>query len=266
MNSTLPLFAETVVTPSESARVAPVPTVRASHVRLSLGGQRVLERIDLSIKPGKLVLIVGDNGSGKTTLLNVLSGFLKPDEGRVTYHLNDVLLGSNLTPEGVARLGIGRLWQDVRLFRNMSVMDNVLVATRDQLGINPLAAFLAWPAVRRQERAARESAAKWLRVVGMEDRGLSTAERLSFGQMKRVALARLLQHGSRMLILDEPFAGLDETSRQALLVTLLHLKHEEGCSLLIVEHREQRLLDHCDQLWCLNEGRLHAPRTASWSH
>lgn len=230
---------------------------QATGVCLSFGAQQVLDNVSLSIKPGKAVLLRGDNGSGKSSLLNIISGFLRPDKGQIHLRLNGSPVNvSTTSPERLARLGVGRLWQDIRLFPTMSVIENVLAATPRLLGQNPLMAMAAWPISRRQERQARERAHHHLYLMGMEDRDNSSGDKLSLGQMKRVALARLLQGGASLLLLDEPLAGLDQVSAASLLETLKMLRSKEGKTLLIVEHQHEKVSGLCDETWYLSGGKL----------
>ncbi len=138
----------------------------------------------------------------------------------------------------------------------MTVLENVLAATPGLIGQNPFMALAAWPFSRRQEQKARQSALHNLSLVGMEDRANSSGDKLSLGQMKRVALARLLQSGASMLLLDEPLAGLDQDSAASLLSTLEMLRSKEGKTLLIVEHQHEHVERLCDETWYLSGGKL----------
>lgn len=230
---------------------------QAKGVSLAFGGQRILDDISFSIRPGQAVLLRGDNGSGKTTMLNVLTGFIRPDKGHLFFRFNGEQVDvTKASPERIARHGLGRLWQDVRLFPTMTVLENVLAATPGLMGQNPFMAMAAWPLSRRQERQARESALHFLSLVGMADRANSSGDKLSLGQMKRVALARLLQTGAIFLLLDEPLAGLDKESAETLISTLQTLRTKEGKSMLIVEHQHEKVSGLCDETWYLSGGKL----------
>ena len=135
------------------------PRANVRGVSLSFGGQHVLKDVTFDLRSSELVLLRGDNGSGKTSLLNILSGFLKPTCGSVKLLLKEGWIEPHgIGPENVARRGVGRLWQDIRLFPTMSVLDNVLAATPRMIGVNPLLTLLALRSVWRQERQARERA------------------------------------------------------------------------------------------------------------
>lgn len=231
--------------------------MRAEGVSLSFNGQRMLDDLSFTLKSRHAVLLRGDNGSGKTTLLNIITGFIRPDTGSIALRMNGASINAvHASPERLARFGVGRLWQDIRLFPTMTVLENVMSATPGLTGQNPALALVLWPLVHRQERAAREQAMHHLEMVGMADRAGSSGDKLSLGQMKRVALARLLQGGARLLLLDEPLAGLDQESARTLLATLKLLRQREGKTLLIVEHQHERVSGLCDETWCLANGRL----------
>jgi ABC-type branched-subunit amino acid transport system ATPase component len=231
-------------------------------VFLGFDGHRVLNGISFELPPGQITLLRGENGSGKTVLLNVLCGYIAVDEGFVRLKLGGEWIdASRCTPERLARRGVGRMWQDIRLFPTMTVLDNVLVATPKMLGENPALALFARPAVVRQERAARERAFDNLNLVGMVDRAHSSCDMLSVGQMKRVAIARLLQMGASLLLLDEPFAGLDAAGAASFARDLDRLRSERQKTILVIEHRPDAISDLVDRIWTLRDGRIEKDRS-----
>ena len=244
-----------------SEKAPPVETLTlcaiASGVSLRFGGQQVLDRLDFTLGTGELVMLRGENGSGKTTLLNALSGYLRPDKGDIQLRLSDGWIDvTSIDPERLARQGVGRLWQDIRLFPTMTVLENVLAATPGLIGQNPLLAVVARPWVREQERIAHKQAMHNLSVVGMEHRADSSCNMLSVGQMKRVALARLLQMETKLILLDEPLAGLDSAAAEALVKDLAHLCTEHGKTILVVEHRYDRIEGIADRVCFLRKGKV----------
>lgn len=231
--------------------------VEVRAVDVAFGGQKVLDGISIDLRPGELALLRGENGSGKTVLLNVLSGYLAPDRGSVRVQLGGEWIDTaRSSPEHLARRGLGRLWQDIRLFPSMSVIDNVLAGTARMLGEHPMFALLARPAVLRQERAACARALQNLALVGMADRASSSCDMLSVGQMKRIALARLLQMQASLLLLDEPFAGLDAVAVASFARDLDRLRREHGKTILVVEHRHDIVSRIADRVWTMVNGHI----------
>lgn len=244
----------------------------ARGIHKHFGGQVVLEAVDLQLRRGQVVLLRGANGSGKTTLLNLLTGNLKPDAGhirlsangreeRFTFpkpwwrHLNPV---DRFAPELLARRGVGRSWQETRLFSTQSLRDNLLVAQPGQLGEEPIWAIFRKRAVARQERELRHKADRMLADLGLLERASSSGDMVSLGQAKRVAIARAVTAGAKVLFLDEPLAGLDEDGIADVMAMLESLVHGLQLTLVIVEHvfNIPRILDLATTVWTLGDGHL----------
>ena len=239
--------------PPAAASAYQAPGVAVRDLALAFGSQTILDGVSFDLRPGEIVLLHGGNGSGKTVLLNVLCGYLTPDAGSVGLELSGKRVDPSRTaPERLARLGVGRLWQEIRLFPTMTVLDNVLAATPKLPGGRPLCAHYLRPGAVRDEQRAK--AMEHLRRVGMSGRARSSCDMLSVGQMKRVALARLLQMEARLLLLDEPFAGLDVDAVAALARDLERVRDERRRTVLIVEHRRDAL--SVDRTWTIGEGRI----------
>lgn len=235
--------------------------VQAENLSLAFGGTCVLDGVSFAIPKGRVILLRGENGSGKTTLLNVLTGFIRPDNGSLCFRFNGKALDAGKhSPEQLARRGVGRLWQDIRLFPTMTVLENVLAATPGLMRQNPFWALAAWPFARNEETHARERALRHLKMVGMADRATSSGDKLSVGQMKRVAIARLLQAEAELLLLDEPLAGLDRSASTELLHVLTRINEEQGKTMLIIEHQHERMATVCDETWFLAGGHLSSER------
>lgn len=252
--------------------------LRAEGLRKAFGGQEVLRDVTLQLRRGEVVLIRGANGSGKTTLLNLLTGHLAPDAGVI--HVTAIERSAVFTfptpwwqklhpfdpfvPEHLARLGIGRTWQETRLFATQSLRANLALAAPAQLGESPLWAVLRRGTVRRQEARLREEAGRGLAALGLGDRAESSADRVSLGQAKRVGIARAVQAGTRLLFLDEPLAGLDDDGIATLLELLETLCRTERLTLVLVEHalNLRRVLPLATTVWTLAEGRLESESPA----
>lgn len=264
--------------------------VRARKITKTFGGQHVLDGVSLDVASGDVILLRGPNGCGKTTLLNVLSGNLAPEAGtlELLFDTAPVCLrfprkwwknnAVSFSPESFSRKGMGRSWQEVRLFESLSLVDNIAIAGRDQPGEDPrhvlagsvlrhlpvrLRAALPGPLRRsaqtqEHEKDVQARARARLARLGLADRVDSTAERVSLGQAKRVAISRAVEAGAQVLLLDEPLAGLDDVGAREVLSLLATLAREGAVALVIVEHvfNVQRLVAFATKVWTLENGRL----------
>ncbi len=231
--------------------------LHAEGLSIAFGGQQVLQSVNLDLTGGQIALLRGPNGCGKTTLLNILSGFIKPDTGSARLEFNGTRVNIvKETPDRLARLGLARLWQDIRLFPTMTVLENVLAASPHAIGISPAHALFSLGKVKQQEREFRAQALAWLDMLGMADRANSSGDKLSVGQSKRVAIARLLQTGSKVLLLDEPLAGLDTDAAAKLVEDLNRLADATHHAMLIVEHNHDAITPVCDLCYTFAEGVL----------
>jgi ABC-type branched-subunit amino acid transport system ATPase component len=201
--------------------------------------------------------MIGPNGAGKSLLLNIISGWMIPNEGTVLLRLNGgrIMQATKARPESLARAGLGRLWQDIRLHPHLSVLESVLLATPHLLTQDPFYALAGLPYVRKQEREARDRAMHCLAHFGLDGRANSLCGQLSVGEMKRVALARLLQMEARLWLLDEPLAGVDDATAEVLIEDFRALQ-KQHFTLLIVEHQGEKLAAIAGRTWFLQDGRL----------
>lgn len=225
-------------------------------ISLCFGGHEILHEVDLDLKSGQIALLRGGNGTGKTTLLNILSGFIAPDAGFANLQVGNKNIDLlNKSPDQLARNGIARLWQENRLFNNMTVLENVLAASPYGKGISPIFTLIAPHKVKQLEERFKNQALSWLTLLGMADRADSSCDKLSGGQQKRVAIARMLQTGAKFLLLDEPLANLDQSAIEAILSDLRWLA-EKGYAILIVEHNYSSILPICNLSYTLSDANL----------
>lgn len=252
----------------------PVPDVilRTREVNKAFGGLRVLNSVSLELHRGEVILLRGDNGSGKTTLLNILTGNLKPDSGLIELSIDrvnkrfafprawwrELNAFDPFSPERMANDGIGRTWQDIRLFSTQNILDNIAVASPKQLGENPIWTVLRPSKVHHQEETNLRAVRDVLQSLGLDNRATSSADRISLGQAKRVAIARAVRAGAKILLLDEPLAGLDNQGIRQVLSLLKELVENYQITLVIVEHvfHFPRLLKIVNTVWTLGMGQL----------
>ena len=245
-----------------SAAVAPAPpgqrpeVLEVRDVTVRFGGLTALDAVSLTAAPRQVTGIIGPNGAGKTTLLNVLCGFVRPVTG-------DVSLGAasltGLPPHRLASLGIARTLQGVGLFRGLTVLENVMAGATSQARAGFWSALLGLPRSDRDERALRQRSLAALDRVGVAGEAGRLPDQLAYGLRKRVALARALVTGPRVLLLDEPASGLSEAELPELgdLITEL----AEDASVVVVEHRMDLMMSVCQAIAVLDFGRLIAHGT-----
>ncbi len=219
----------------------------------TFGGLQALNQVDVSIAQGKITGLIGPNGAGKTTLFNVLSGFLKPDRGRVTFKNTDITYNA---PQAIVHQGIARSWQGLRLFGNLTVLENIMMSIPRGEKESSISTLLT-PWGRNKEKSER--ALEISKLVNIGDRVHYPVRELSYAEQKLVAVARLLATGAEVLLLDEPTSGLDEkTVNQVIAPLLRELISKSGKTICLVEHSIKLVFHMCDYVFCLNEGRIVA--------
>jgi branched-chain amino acid transport system ATP-binding protein len=211
--------------------------------------------VSLHVNGGEVVGMLGPNGSGKSTLLNVLSGFYRPDEGTVTLDGRE-LVGRR--PEAIRRAGVGRTFQNLRLFEELDLVENTLIGLHPEMagggGARAVAALLGTRGARRRERDARARAREALELVGLSPRSGERAGDLSYGLRKRLELARVLVGAPRLLLLDEPIAGLGAHEVEEMLELVRSRVADTGIGVLLVEHHLEVVLDFSDRVVVLDAG------------
>ncbi len=225
--------------------------LEARGVTVRFGGLVAVSGVDLQIAEGSIVGLIGPNGAGKTTLFNVIAGFYRPAAGQVRFHGRDI---TGRKPHEVAALGIARTFQNIRLFANMSAIDNVLVGMHTRLHATPVGAVLRTPSVVREEREAHERAAELLRFVGLRDRDEEWARNLPYGDQRRLEIARALASQPDLLLLDEPTAGMNPQESGALTQFVDRLRRESGISILLIEHAMKVVMGISDHVVVLDHG------------
>jgi branched-chain amino acid transport system ATP-binding protein len=225
--------------------------LEARGVTVRFGGLVAVSSVNLQIPAGGIIGLIGPNGAGKTTLFNVIAGFYRPADGRVLFHDRDI---TGRKPHEVAALGIARTFQNIRLFANMSAVDNVLVGMHTRLHATLLDAIVRTPRVRHEEQQAHERAAELLRFVGLRGRDEEWARNLSYGDQRRLEIARALASQPDLLLLDEPTAGMNTQESAALTQFIDRLRRESGISILLIEHAMKVVMGISDHIVVLDHG------------
>lgn len=214
-------------------------------------GIRAVDEVSFEVKEDSIIALVGPNGSGKTTVFNLMSGFLRPDQGRI---LLDGRETTNLNPHQIAQLGIGRTFQNIRLFPQISVLDNVMLGLRYEKGESFFDALFQTKRMKEEEERNREKAEKLLRFIGLSGKRDELAENLSHGQRKLLELARVIALDPKIFLLDEPFAGLFPDTKEFMLDFIKDLKGK-GKAILFIEHNLPSVMALAERIIVLNHGK-----------
>lgn len=225
-----------------------------SAVSMRFGGLRVLEDASLTVPERGIFGLIGPNGAGKTTVFNLVTGLLAPSSGNVDF-LGRRLNG--LPPHRIARLGIARTFQNIRLFKNMTVLENVLVALGGRSAYGPAAVLLSLPGYRRAERRDRAVAQELLAKMGLLERQHRDAQTLSYGEQRRLEVARALATAPKLLLLDEPAAGMNSLEKKELVDRIVDL-NASGLTILIIDHDMGVIMSLCHEIAVLNFGKVIA--------
>jgi len=231
--------------------------LRVEHVRKTFGGVVALDDVVLQVEKGSMTALIGPNGSGKTTLFNVIAGVYKPDRGRIFFQGMDI---TGLPPEKIYHLGLVRTFQIPKMFKGMTVYENVLVSSRNNPGESYLNSLFKsrWRSAESKISHKAIDTMKLLKILHVA-KNLTSA--ISGGQMKLVEIARGLMSDPKMLLLDEPAAGVNPTLAHEIFQFLRKQKEEKGISMLIIEHRLDILFDYVDYVYVMHRGKVVAEGT-----
>ncbi len=225
--------------------------LRVQGLWKSFGGLRALESLDFTVSVQQIKSFIGPNGAGKTTLFNVLTGIYPPTEG--TFEFAGRFL-NGLKPYAIARLGISRTFQNLALFGNMTALENVMLGRHIRTTTGLFSAGLRLPGMRREEKAIREEAMEELRFMGLENRAMMEATSLPMGEQRLLEIARALATQPKLLLLDEPAAGLNMRETAKLSETIRMIR-ERGITVMLVEHDMSLVMEISDEVLVLNHGK-----------
>lgn len=236
-------------TTTTASPVSAQTVLDASGVTMRFGGLTAVRSVDLTVGAGEIVGLIGPNGAGKTTFFNCLTGLYVPTEGRVRYK------GAVLPPRPhlVTQAGVARTFQNIRLFANMTVLENVLVGRHTRTKEGLWSALLRGPGFRKAEAESRERAMELLRFTGLEAKAEHLARNLPYGEQRKLEIARALASDPGLLLLDEPTAGMNPQETRAAEV-LINAIRDQGIAVLVIEHDMRFIFNLCDRVACLVQG------------
>jgi len=231
--------------------VSTEPLLFTESLRKEFGGLVAVDEVDFTIPKDSIVALIGPNGAGKTTFFNMLTGVYKATAGRIIFNGEDV---TNKPPHAITQRGIGRTFQNIRLFQQMSAVENVLVGMHSRLKGGIVASVLRTPRIRREEEQAREKAGELLAYCGLKGRGEVYARNLPYGDQRRLEVARALATEPKLLLLDEPTAGMNPQETLDFVAFVHRLREERGLSVLLIEHDMRVVMGVSDRVTVLDYG------------
>lgn len=235
-----------------------VAFLELKNVTVSFGGLTAVSAVNLAVEKGELVGLIGPNGAGKTTIFNLITGVYRPTTGEIYYRGERI---DGLKPHLVANKGITRTFQNIRLFSNLTVLDNVKLACHLHARSSLPAAILRLPRFRKEETRIEEESLRLLRIFNLEERRSELAKNLPYGEQRRLEVARALAAKPGLLLLDEPAAGMNPQETQELQKLIRRLQQEFGLTILLIEHDMNLVMGLCERIYVLDYGVVIAEGT-----
>jgi len=230
----------------------------AQHLTMCFGGLTAVADFSMELKTGELVGLIGPNGAGKTTVFNMISGSLRPTEGKIFFRGEEI---TGLRPNGVTLRGVARTFQNIRLFQDLTVLENVMISYHGHLRSSFLGAVLRTPLYTREEQEMQEGSLILLRWVRLEGLSQERAGALAYGQQRRLEIARALATRPRLLLLDEPAAGMNPQETQELMDFILRVKEDFSLTILLIEHDMRVVMGICQWIRVMDYGAAIAEGT-----
>jgi branched-chain amino acid transport system ATP-binding protein len=227
-----------------------VSLLKVRDLSKHFGGIRAMEEVSFTASPGIILSIIGPNGAGKTTLFNCLTGLMKPTKGSIVLSEREI---SGLSADRINRLGIARTFQNIRLFREMSVLENVMVSQHSLVRTGLFSAIIRSRLFRNEERVIREKALEYLELLGLETYAAKTAGSLAYGVQRKIEIARAVATGAAIILLDEPTAGMNPLETDEMMAIIRHLS-ELGKTVLLIEHDMKVIMGISERIIVLDHG------------
>ena len=232
--------------------------LKTNNLGISFGELKAVDDVNIEINEGELLGLIGPNGAGKTTIFNLLTGVYKPTQGNI--EINGININKKSTPE-IVGLGMARTFQNIRLFKNLSVLDNVKLALNNAMSYSTVTAMFRFPKFRKEEEIITERALELLDIFEMAEMANVISGNLSYGQQRKLEIARALATEPKILLLDEPAAGMNPQETKELMETIRFIREKFKITILLIEHDMGLVMGICERLYVLNFGRLIAKGT-----
>jgi len=231
---------------------------KADNMTKRFGGLVAVNTLDIEIEDNSIHSIIGPNGAGKTTFFNCITGFYRPDGGEIIFDGKPIV---GLSPDRIVHRGISRTYQNIRLFPNLTAMENILVGIHSHLKSGFFGIVLALPATVKEEKMAGDEARRLLKFINMDGKGDLLAKNFPYGEQRRLEMARALASRPKLLLLDEPTAGMNPSETQAMMDFIQHLRDELGITILLIEHQMRVVMGISETVTVLDYGKKIAEGT-----
>lgn len=226
--------------------------LKVDHMTMQFGGLIAVNDLSIEVNEGEIVAIIGPNGAGKTTAFNMITGVYTPTSGEISFLGNKI---HGLKPDKIARMGIARTFQNIRLFKNLTVLENVMIANHLHVKTNVLSALLHTPGSNREEKEMLAHSLDLLEYVGLVDHQHDIASSLPYGLQRRLEIARAMATKPKLLLLDEPAAGMNPSETEDLSEFITDLREKYKITILLIEHHMQLVMDISDRIYVLEYGK-----------
>jgi branched-chain amino acid transport system ATP-binding protein len=243
---------------AERAHEAASTLIEISEVSKSFGGVQAVTRVSLDVPKGRIISVIGPNGAGKTSLLNMISGFYHPDSGRIVFEGRAI---TDLAPSAIAALGVARTFQNIALFRGMTVLDNLMLGRHVHMKAGVLSSFVYWGLAQKEEVAHRRRVEDIIDFLKIQDLRKRPTGSLAYGLQKRVELGRALALDPTVLLLDEPMGGMNQEEKEDMARFILDVNEEWGTTIILIEHDMGVVMDISDRVAVLDMGQKIAEGT-----
>lgn len=232
--------------------------LKAGNMTKRFGGLVAVDTLDLEIIDNSIHSIIGPNGAGKTTFFNCITGFYRPEGGEIIFNGKPIV---GLSPDRIVHRGISRTYQNIRLFPNLTAMENILVGIHSHLKSGFLGIVLALPATVKEEKMAADEARGLLQFINMDGKGDLLAKNFPYGEQRRLEIARALASRPKLLLLDEPTAGMNPSETQGMMDFIRHLRDERGITIILIEHQMRVVMGISETVTVLDYGKKIAEGT-----
>jgi branched-chain amino acid transport system ATP-binding protein len=232
--------------------------LKADNMTKRFGGLVAVNALDLEIEDNSIHSIIGPNGAGKTTFFNCITGFYRPEDGEIIFNGRPIV---GLSPDRIVHRGIARTYQNIRLFPNLTAMENILVGIHSHLKSGFFGIVMALPATSKEEKMAADEARRLLKFINMDGKGDLLAKNFPYGEQRRLEIARALASRPKLLLLDEPTAGMNPSETQGMMDFIKHLRDEMGITIILIEHQMRVVMGMSETVTVLDYGKKIAEGT-----